>query len=153
MSRPLNRPEFYTYADYYAWPDSVRGELIGGEFYDMSAAPTSMHQRIVVVLSTQMETFFRGETCRTFVAPFDVRLTEPGQEEGEILNVVQPDVTLVCDRSKIDELGCLGAPDWIIEVLSAKTRKKDLTESVTCIRVIAFRSTGSSLRPSAPSLR
>jgi Uma2 family endonuclease len=127
MSKPLIRPEFYTYADYYSWPDVIRGELIEGEFYDMTPAPSPAHQRITGNLHAQMVSFFRGKRCRPFIAPFDVRLPKPGDEDGMERNVVQPDITVICDRTKIDERGCRGAPDWIIEILSPGTRDKDQT--------------------------
>jgi Uma2 family endonuclease len=127
MARPLVRPEYYTYADYYAWPDVIRGELIDGQFHDMTPAPTPEHQTIAGNLFVQLGPFFRGKQCRPFIAPFDVRLPKPGDDEGMEKDVVQPDIVVVCDRAKIDKHGCRGAPDWIIEVLSPGTRKKDLT--------------------------
>jgi Uma2 family endonuclease len=127
MSKPLVKPEFYTYADYFAWPDAIRGELIDGQFCDMSPAPTSRHQRIAANLLTQLTVFFRGKPCCPYGAPFDVRLPRPGDEDGAERDVVQPDITLVCDPAKVDDRGCRGAPDWIIELLSPRTRDKDLT--------------------------
>ena len=127
VSKAPIRPEFYTYADYYSWPDPIRGELIEGQFYDMTPAPTPAHQQIAGDLFAQLHTFFRGKTCRAFIAPFDVRLPKPGEKDGEERNVVQPDITVVCDPRKIDERGCRGAPDWVIEVLSPSTREKDST--------------------------
>jgi Uma2 family endonuclease len=127
MAKPIVRPEFYTYADYYAWPDVIRGELIDGHFHDMTPAPSQRHQRIVVKLSAQLEIFFEDKACAVFVAPFDVRLPKEGDEDGMERDVVQPDIAVICDRAKIDDRGCRGAPDWIIEVLSPRTREKDLT--------------------------
>lgn len=127
MSRPLVRPEFYTYADYFSWPDVIRGELIDGRFYDMTPAPTPKHQKAVGNLFVQISLFFRGKPCTAFVAPFDVRLPKSGDEDGMERDVVQPDISVICDRSKIDDRGCRGAPDWIIEVLSPSTRDKDAT--------------------------
>ena len=127
MSRPFTRPQFYTYADYYAWPDAIRGELINGQFCDMTPAPTPLHQRIVGNLFVQMGGYFRGKSCSAYIAPFDVRLPKAGDDDGMERDVVQPDIAVICDRSKIDERGCRGAPDWIIEVLSPGTRDKDLT--------------------------
>jgi Uma2 family endonuclease len=127
MGKPFVKPEFYTYSDYYAWPDAIRAELIDGEFHDMTPAPTTLHQRITGSLYAQLFNFFLGKPCEPFVAPFDVRFPRPGDEDGMERDVVQPDVVVVCDASKIDERGCRGAPDWIIEVLSGRTVKKDLT--------------------------
>jgi len=127
MGKSFVKPEFYTYTDYYAWPDAIRGELIDGEFHDMTPAPTTLHQRIAGSLYAQLFSFFLDKPCEPFVAPFDVRLLRPGDEDGMERDVVQPDVVVVCDPSKLDERGCRGAPGWIIEVLSGRTLKKDLT--------------------------
>ena len=127
MSKAPNRPEFYTYADYYSWPDAIRGELIEGQFYDMTPAPAPAHQQIAGNLFVQISPFFRGKTCRAFIAPFDVRLPKPGERDGDERNVVEPDITVICDPRKLDERGCRGAPDWIIEVFSPSTREKDAT--------------------------
>jgi Uma2 family endonuclease len=123
----MSTPPFYTYADYFAWPEAVRGELIAGQFYDMSRARTPRHQRISANLLAQLTIFFRGRVCCPYGAPFDVRLPRPGEHEGAERDVVQPDVAVVCDPAKIDDRGCRGAPDWIIEVLSLRTREEDLT--------------------------
>jgi len=127
MSRVLIRPEFYTYADYYSWPDSFRGELIDGRFYDMTPSPSPVHQQIAGNLFAQMLAFFRGKPCRVFIAPFDVRLPKAGEQDGDERDVVQPDITVACNPQKLDERGCRGAPDWIIEVLSPSTHEKDTT--------------------------
>lgn len=127
MSRPLVRPEFYTYADYFSWPDVIRGELIDGQFYDMTPAPTPTHQRITGNLFAQMALYFRGKPCTPFIALLDVRLPKPADQDGAERDVVQPDTSVICDRTKIDDRGCRGAPDWIIEVFSPSTREKDST--------------------------
>jgi Uma2 family endonuclease len=127
MSKALVKPERYTYADYYAWPDFVRAELIDGYVYDMSPAPTPQHQMIAGGLHAQLVFFFFGKPCIPLMAPIDVRFPRPGEEDGMVQDVVQPDVVVVCDRAKIDDRGCRGAPDWIIEVLSSRTEKNDLT--------------------------
>ncbi|MFM7858268.1 MAG: Uma2 family endonuclease, partial [Flammeovirgaceae bacterium] len=91
-------------------------ELIQGKIYKISA-PTSTHQGVVVELSRQISNYLKGKKCKVFVAPVDVRLpksTEKKQDD-EITTVVQPDICVICNPTKIDEKGCLGAPDWIIE--------------------------------------
>jgi len=116
----------FTYADYVARPEGERWELIDGEAYAMSPAPTNAHQLIVGELFTTIHDYFRGKSCRPFVAPFDVRLPKMGLADQQIDTVVQPDISLVCDPDKLkDNHGCLGAPDWVIEVLSPSTAIHD----------------------------
>ena len=116
----------FTYADYVARPEGDRWELIDGEAYAMSPAPTNAHQLIVGELFTTIHDYFRGKSCRPFVAPFDVRLPKMGLADQQIDTVVQPDISLVCDPDKLkDNHGCLGAPDWVIEVLSPSTAIHD----------------------------
>lgn len=120
----------YTYADYLTWTWSEMTELIQGKIFKMSPAPTSTHQIISGRLFLQIGIFLKGNKCQLFSAPFDVRLplTPYKKTDREIITVVQPDLCVVCDRSKIDERGCLGPPDWIIEILSRHTSAKDLRE-------------------------
>jgi Uma2 family endonuclease len=124
-ARKLDRP--YTYADYRTWPDDERWELIDGVAWNMSPAPSSRHQAILLELCIQVAPHLKGTPCRVFPAPFDVLLPEnDGQAEDDVHNVVQPDLTAICDASRITERGCLGAPDWVVEILSPWTLKKDL---------------------------
>ncbi len=115
----------YTYHDYLTWPEDHRCELIDGRIFSMAPAPTLDHQTVVVELTTQIAIQLRGNPCRVLSAPLDVRLPEKTESENEIKNVVQPDILVVCDADKLDQKGCLGAPDWIIEVLSPGTAAKD----------------------------
>ncbi len=115
----------YTYRDYCAWPDDERWELIDGQAYNMSPAPARRHQDVVVELSRQIANFLRDHSCRVYTAPFDVRLPRAAEADDEVDTVVQPDISVVCDPQKLDDAGCRGAPDWIIEVLSPATAAKD----------------------------
>ena len=116
----------FTYADYLTWPEGERWEIIDGHAYAMSPAPTNFHQLIVGELFARIHHHFHGKPCRPFVAPFDVRLPNAGLDDHEIDTVVQPDISLVCDPNKLkDNHGCLGAPDWVIEVLSPSTAVHD----------------------------
>lgn len=116
----------FTYAHYSTWPDDERWELIGGEAFAMSPAPTKFHQLAVGELFAAIHRHLRGKPCRPFVAPFDVRLAERGTADDEIDTVVQPDISVVCDPEKLkDNRGCLGAPDWVIEVVSPSTALRD----------------------------
>ena len=112
----------YTYADYLTWPDDVRYEIIDGIAY-MMAAPSSTHQEISMEVSTQLSNFLRGGSARVYAAPLDVRLNF---DSGDDI-VLQPDILVVCDRSKIDKRGCNGAPDLVIEILSPSSVTYDMT--------------------------
>lgn len=118
----------YTYADYVKWNLPEMVELIHGKVFRMSPAPTSRHQEISTRLIVSIGGYLKGKKCKAFTAPFDVRLPRKGKADKDIVTVVQPDICVICDISKIDERGCLGAPDWIIEILSNHTSAKDLNE-------------------------
>jgi Uma2 family endonuclease len=119
----LNRS--YTYAEYLTWQFRERIELILGKIFTMSPAPSSWHQHAVSVLHGNLFQFLKGRPCRVFPAPFDVVLLTA---EGIPNTVVQPDVTVVCDLTKITEQGCYGTPDLIVEVISKSSVYKDLHE-------------------------
>lgn len=109
----------YTYADYLTWRFTEYVELIKGRILKKMSAPTSAHQVVATNFSGVIWSHIRGKSCRVFHAPFDVRLLKSsGNGDEQIKTVVQPDVCVVCDLSKIDVRGCLGPPDWIIEVVS-----------------------------------
>jgi Uma2 family endonuclease len=120
----------YTYEDYLTWTWDEMVEIIHGKIFKMSPAPGSNHQGISGNLFGELWQYFRGNKCKVYSAPFDVRLPGPSKkkEDRDIITVVQPDICVICDLSKIDERGCLGAPDWIIEILSKYTSSKDLRE-------------------------
>jgi len=107
----------FTYADYKAWElkEGERYELINGEAFAMSG-PTTRHQAVAGEIFGQFYTFLRGKPCRAFFAPYDVRLFYEKDDSDD--TVVQPDIMVICDKSKIAEEGCRGAPDLVIEILS-----------------------------------
>lgn len=113
----------YTYADYLLWKFKERVELFKGKILKMSPAPAPNHQRISQKINQKLYSFFEKTPCELFYAPFDVRLPN---KTGEILTVVQPDLCVICDRNKIDDKGCLGAPDLVIEILSPGNSKKEM---------------------------
>ena len=131
---PLKR---YTYADYLTWNDGIRYELFDGIPYIKyeqetggvscaMAAPVPGHQSILGELFIQFRSFLKGRKCQIFMTPFDVRLnadTDTNDDEETV--VFQPDIVVICDRSKIDKKGCKGVPDMVIEILSKTTRQKD----------------------------
>ncbi len=120
----------YTYSDYLNWKWSDMTELIQGRIFKMSPAPGSLHQKISGELFRQLANFLKGKKCQIFSAPFDVRLpvSSTKKADHDIITVVQPDLCVICDSSKIDAKGCVGAPDLIIEILSSSTSSKDLHE-------------------------
>ena len=120
MSLP-QKNEYYTYADYYSWDDGKRWELIEGEPYAMSPAPTTTHQSVSGNLHRQLSNFLHGKPCKVFHAPFDVRLNAHDNDD----TVVQPDLTVICNRSKLNDRGCKGAPDLVIEITSPSTARHD----------------------------
>ncbi|WP_346236499.1 Uma2 family endonuclease [Niabella insulamsoli] len=124
----LDRNKKYSYADYLTWRFKETVELIKGRLFILSPAPASRHQKIASNLVTELSSFFKSHKCHLFFAPFDVRLVKNMSSDNEITTVVQPDICVICDGSKIDERGCLGAPDLIVEILSPYTAKKDMNE-------------------------
>ena len=123
MAKNPQPNERYTYEDYLGWPGEERWELIDGIPYNMTPAPSPDHQRILLRLSRKFADFLEGKTCEVFIAPFDIRLFPDKQKQDD--NIVQPDLTIVCDPSKITEKGCEGIPDLVVEILSPSTAKKD----------------------------
>ena len=119
---PFAEKRKFTYNDYLCWPDDVRVEIIRGVAYMMSP-PFTSHQKISMLLSQRFANFLAGKTCQVFAAPFGVRLF-PKEDQSDD-TVVEPDIVVICDPSKIDERGCNGAPDLIIEILSPSTKRKD----------------------------
>jgi Uma2 family endonuclease len=117
----------YTYADYLLWQFQERVELIKGRVFKMSPAPNTSHQTISVNLSRELFVFFHRKSCRAFAAPFDVRLPVK-DKKGRQSTVVQPDICVICDESKLDEQGCNGAPDWVIEILSPGNSRMEMRE-------------------------
>ena len=121
----------YSYADYLLWRFEERLELIKGKIFKMSPAPSVKHQRINGNLYYLIRTFLRqaNKNCQLFTAPFDVRLLDKKKfvkSDTEIFSVVQPDLCIICDKNKLDEQGCIGSPDLIVEILSKGNSKKEM---------------------------
>ncbi len=114
----LDLNKVYTYADYLKWDFKERVELIMGKLFKMSPAPTSRHQRLSMNISAHLWNHLHKTSCSVCPAPFDVRLPRKSKDDKDIITVVQPDISVVCDKSKIDLRGCLGAPDIVVEILS-----------------------------------
>lgn len=125
MGLPQRDRERHTYADYRQWPEDVRYELIDGYAYAMGPAPARRHQEVAGEIFRQIADALEGSPCRPYIAPFDVRLPRSDEADDAVDTVVQPDLSVICDKAKLDERGCRGAPDWIIEVLSPATAGHD----------------------------
>lgn len=117
--------ERFTFADVLTWEESDRIEIIEGLPYMMSP-PLTIHQSILAELITQINTYLKDKPCRLFPAPFGVRLFEQdGDAPEDVDTLVEPDLSVICDRSKLDKYGCKGAPDFIVEVLSPSSQRHD----------------------------
>lgn len=115
----------YTYADYLKWKFKEKVELIKGKIMEMSPAPTRFHQRISMKLTSNFLNFFDNHKCQLYAAPFDVRFPD---ENGKIKTVVQPDLCVICDENKLDDRGCIGAPDLVVEILSKGNTKREMKD-------------------------
>lgn len=127
QQKPLQN-ERYSYADYLAWDDGKRWELIDGQAFCMSPAPTRQHQHISILLEQQIGSYLSNKRCEMYHAPFDVRFIESQENAADdyIDTVVQPDIVVICDPEKLDDRGCKGSPDLIIEILSPSTARMDM---------------------------
>ena len=124
MALPAEKTSF-TFADYLTWNENEHIELIDGEAV-MMAPPSTAHQLISGELFRQLANFLEGKKCRAISAPFAVRLFEREDDTpADVQTVVEPDISVICDRNKLDNHGCKGAPDMVIEILSPSTRRHD----------------------------
>lgn len=116
----------YSYADYLKWTFDERLEIIKGRLFKMSPAPSRIHQKLSWEIARELADYLKGKPSEAYSAPFDVRLPRKSKEDKQIITVVQPDICVICDAAKLDDKGCLGAPDIIIEILSPGNNKKEL---------------------------
>ena len=124
MAMPAEKAR-YTFADCLIWKENKRIEIIGGEAFLM-ASPSSMHQEISMEICRQLANYLEGKPCRVYPAPFDVRLFEKdGDSPLDVDTVVQPDISVICSKNRIDARGCKGAPDFITEILSPSSLRND----------------------------
>lgn len=116
----LPQQQIYTEADYYALPDHVHAELIDGQFY-YQAAPSRAHQEILVFVLRTISNYIdtKGGACKVYPAPFAVKLHEDKK------TIVEPDISVICDKNKLTDKGCNGAPDWIVEIVSPGNSSHD----------------------------
>ena len=120
MASALAQPKTYTIDDIYNLPEGQRAELIDGQIYNM-APPKRIHQRIVSQLTKLIGQYIDNNhgSCEVYPAPFAVFLNKDDK------NYVEPDISVICDKDKLDDLGCNGAPDWVIEIISPSTQHMD----------------------------
>ena len=117
----LAQAKLYTEDDYYNLPENVRAELIEGNLIYNQAAPSRIHQTILMELSGTIRDYLKskGGSCRVYPAPFAVKLRKDRK------TIVEPDISVICDRNKLTDRGCTGAPDWIIEIVSPSNSSHD----------------------------
>ena len=124
----LDLTKQYTYADYLTWQFQERLELIKGYIFPMSA-PARRHQKMLFDLTLSFGNYLRDNPCKVYFAPFDVRLPrKPTADNQKIMTVVQPDLCVICDASKLDDKGCNGAPDLVVEILSPGNTRKEMKQ-------------------------
>ncbi|MEX2591361.1 MAG: Uma2 family endonuclease [Anditalea sp.] len=123
---PFSEYGRYSYEDYLTWKIDEMVELIKGKVFKMAAAPKRRHQEILLKIASKLYYLLEKNACKAFISPFDVRLPAHSKKDEDIYTVVQPDICVVCDRSKLDDAGCIGAPDLIVEILSPGNNRKEL---------------------------
>ncbi len=119
------KKRIYTFADYMTLPDDELWEILDGVPYNM-APPGLNHERVSGELYYFFKHYLRGKTCEVFSAPFGVRFPEEDEPDEYVKDALMPDITVVCDKKKLDDRGCRGAPDLIVEILSPSTAKRDI---------------------------
>ncbi|KQR71429.1 Uma2 family endonuclease [Pedobacter sp. Leaf176] len=142
MSEPISYPELhdepvyefneidasltYSYANYLNWLFEDRVELIKGKIFKMSPAASRVHQEVSRNIFNPLVNFLKKQNCKVYSAPFDVRFPKESKADAAIFTVLQPDICVICDKSKLDYRGCIGAPDVVIEILSPGNTKMEL---------------------------
>ncbi|WP_145860547.1 Uma2 family endonuclease [Pedobacter suwonensis] len=116
----------YSYANYLNWLFPERVELIAGKIFKMSPAPSRAHQEVAGRIFLKIGNFLEGKQCKIYSAPFDVRFPKESKADKNVYTVLQPDICVICDKSKLDARGCIGAPDLVVEILSPGNTKTEL---------------------------
>ena len=130
---PMPQKNFYTEEDYYALPEDVRAELIDGQLIYNQASPSRLHQTILSELHATIHQYIKSKkgSCHIYPAPFAVQLREDRK------TIVEPDISVICDSSKLTDKGCTGAPDWIIEIISPSSTRMDYS-----VKLFKYRTAG-----------
>ncbi|RBQ02855.1 Uma2 family endonuclease [Pedobacter miscanthi] len=116
----------YSYASYLNWLFPERVELIAGRIFKMSPSPSRVHQEVAGSIFLNLGNFLKDKHCKVYSAPFDVRFPKESKADKDVYTVLQPDICVVCDKSKLDARGCIGAPDLVVEVLSPGNTRMEL---------------------------
>ena len=122
----LDLEKVYSYADYYSWKFVERVELIEGIIFPMDIESNRLHQEISGILHLKLGNYLQQTKYHIYAAPFDVRFPNNSKKDSDIYTVLQPDLCVICDLSKLDDRGCNGAPDLVVEILSPSNSKKEL---------------------------
>lgn len=119
--------KIYTYEDYLKFPEDEIVEIIDGRISAMSPAPSRIHQEILMELSAEIRNYIKSNngSCKVYPAPFDVVLVDENQDAKESKNIVQPDISVICDKNKLTDNGCTGSPDMIVEIISQYNPRND----------------------------
>lgn len=119
--------KIYTYEDYLKFPEDKIVEIIDGRISAMSPAPSRIHQEIIMELSAEIRNYIKSNKglCKVYPAPFDVILVNENEDSKESKNIVQPDISVICDKNKLTDKGCTGSPDMIVEVISQYNPRND----------------------------
>ncbi|MDP3467902.1 MAG: Uma2 family endonuclease [Daejeonella sp.] len=115
----------YSYAHYLNWLFDDRIELIKGKVFKVYG-PARIHQQVSIHISSIIYNFLLGKPCKIYTAPFDVRFYKASKADKDIYTVLQPDICVICDGTKLDDKGCIGAPDIVVEILSPGNNKMEL---------------------------
>jgi len=132
----------YSYANYLTWLFDDRVELIEGKVFKMSPAPSPLHQEISGNIFSVFHRYLKGKSCKVYHAPFDVRFPKESTADKDIYTVLQPDICVICNRTNIDKMGCIGAPDLVIEILSQGNIKKEFLINIQFMRSLVLKNTG-----------
>lgn len=132
---PLPKAETYTLEDIYNLPDGERAELIDGQIYYMAPTPSRTHQKLSLKISSKIDTYITEHNgkCEVVAAPFAIFLNK------DEFNYVEPDISVICDQSKLNDKGCNGAPDWVIEIVSPSSKRMDYSTKLFKYRTAGVR--------------
>lgn len=110
----------YTYYDYLNFPNDEFVEIIDGKIFAMSPAPSRIHQELIMEISAELRNYIKSNKgqCKVYPAPFDVVLINENENENDSKNIVQPDISVICDKNKLNDKGCFGSPDMIVKIVS-----------------------------------
>lgn len=110
----------YTYYDYLNFPNDEFVEIIDGKIFAMSPAQSRIHQELIMEISAELRNYIKSNKgqCKVYPAPFDVVLINENENENDSKNIVQPDISVICDKNKLNDKGCFGSPDMIVKIVS-----------------------------------